>query len=269
MCAASLPLCGSWKSRRRPFSPPVSPSPKGPHPRPRSRGAGGRAPYQRRWCSLAPIRIRWRLARHGSLPRAYPLWYSLAMSRPPLTIERMVERAVEQHGFLRIADARDIGVGAPYLRKLAAKGRLQHRGWGLYRLMAIPPTPRDEYQEAVLWAGEGAIIGGEAAIGLWELADVNPRAIDVVLPPGGRVRKRMGPRVRIMRDRLTPADIDSVDNIPVVIPRAAIAQGIARGLDGTLIEQAIVNAKGRQFLSPLAEARLRVQLAEREQPTVP
>ena len=191
------------------------------------------------------------------------------MSRPPLTIERMVERAAEQHGFLRIADARDIGVGAPYLRKLAAKGRLQHRGWGLYRLMAIPPTPRDEYQEAVLWAGEGAVVGGEAAIGLWELADVNPRAIDVVLPPGGRVRKQIGPRVKLMHDRLTPADIDSVDNIPVVIPRTAIAQGIAHGLDGTLVEQAIVNARGRQLLSPLAEARLRVQLAEREQPTGP
>jgi hypothetical protein len=72
-----------------------------------------------------------------------------------------------------------------------------------------------------------------------------------------------------MHDRLTPADIDSVDNIPVVIPRTAIAQGIAHGLDGTLVEQAIVNARGRQLLSPLAEARLRVQLAEREQPTGP
>ena len=186
------------------------------------------------------------------------------MSRPPLAIERMVERAVEQHGFIRIADAKDVGVGAPYLRKLAATGRLQHRGWGLYRLMAIPPTPRDEFQEAVLWAGEGAVIGGEAALGLWELADVNPREIDVVLPPGGRVRKQAGPRVRLVHDRLTPADIDCVDNVPVVTPRKAIAQSIARGLDGTLVEQAIVKARGRQLFSPLTEARLRVQLAERE-----
>jgi predicted transcriptional regulator of viral defense system len=189
------------------------------------------------------------------------------MTTAPLAFERMVELAAQQNGFLRTADAKDIGVDTAYLRKLATTGRLQHRGWGLYRVRAIPPTPRDEYQEAILWAGDDAAIGAEAALALWELADVNPRTIDVVLPPGGRVRKHGGGKVRLIHDRLAPAELDWVDNIRVVTPAKAIAQTIARGLDGTLIEQAINNGRARQLFTPLTEARLRVRLADREQGT--
>ncbi len=202
------------------------------------------------------------------LPEAYLPWYSVGiMTTTPVAYERMIERASEQNGFFRTADAKAIGVPPVYLRKLAQTGKLQHRGWGLYRVRAIPPTPKDEYQEALLWAGGEAAIGGEAALALWELADVNPRAVEVVIPPGGRVRKNSKVKVRLIHDRLAPGDIDWVDNIRVVTPAKAIAQTIARGLDGSLIEQAINNGRARQLFTPLTEARLRVRLADREQGT--
>lgn len=179
------------------------------------------------------------------------------------TFERLVERAAGQHGFVRTEDARQIGVNPVYLRKLAARGTLEARGRGLYRLAAIPPTPRDEYHEAVLWANGDAVIGGEGALALWGLADVNPRRIEIVLPPRYQLRRQGADRYRVTRRALGPDDVDEVDNIPVAAPAAAIAQAIDQGVEGSLIEQAIANARGRQLFGPTTEARLRVRLDDR------
>jgi predicted transcriptional regulator of viral defense system len=174
-----------------------------------------------------------------------------------------VERAAAQHGFVRTADLDDLAIPQVYVRKLAAAGRADHRARGLYRLTAIPVTARDEYHEAVLWAGNGAAVAGEAALALWDLADVNPRRIDVVIPVGRRLRRHDAGRFRVTTAELRPEDVDYVDQIPAVVPSVAIAQTIDRGLEGTLIDQAITTARARNLLSPLAEARLRVASADR------
>lgn len=185
------------------------------------------------------------------------------MVGPERTYDRLVERAGAQHGFLRTGDLDDLAIPQVYIRKLAAAGRADHRARGLYRLTAIPVTARDEYHEAVLWAGNGAAVAGEAALALWDLADVNPRRIDVVIPAGRRLRRHDAGRFRVTTAELRPEDVDYVDQIPAVVPSVAIAQTIDRGLEGTLIDQAITTARARNLLSALAEARLRVASADR------
>ncbi|MDQ6840779.1 MAG: hypothetical protein M3137_21200 [Actinomycetota bacterium] len=177
--------------------------------------------------------------------------------------DRLVERAALQHGFLRQADLDDLAVTQVYLRKLTAAGRAEHRGRGLYRLTALPITAHTEYQEAVLWAGGNAAIGGEAALAVWDLADVNPRRIEVIVPPGHRVRRKDKYRFTVVAARLGDADIDLVDGIPVVVAKVAIRQAIDGGVEGTLIDQAIATATTKGLLQPLAEARLRVAVADR------
>lgn len=188
----------------------------------------------------------------------------LAMVEGGRTYEQVVERAAAQHGFVRVVDLDELGIDQVYMRRLAAGGRAEHRGHGLYRLHALPVTPLDEFHEAVLWAGDGAAIGGEAALALWELADVNPRRIEVVVPPGRRVDRRKGAdRYRFHTEKLTAKDIDFIEGIPVARPEVAIREAIDDGTEGTLVEQAITTAARRNLLKDLAEARLRVALADR------
>lgn len=184
---------------------------------------------------------------------------------PRTTFESLVEIAAAQHGFVRTADLDERGISPVYLRKLAADGRAEHRGHALYRLVAIPVSPRDEYQEAVLWAGDQAAVAGQAALDLWELADVNPRQIDVVVPRGRRVRRKDTGRFRIRHEDLSEQDIDFVDGIRVVTPAVAIRQALEDGLEGTLVQQAISTARAKNLLNQLAEARLRVALADRNE----
>ena len=137
------------------------------------------------------------------------------------------------------------------------------RAQGLYRLTALPVGRLDEYHEAVLAARGEGIVAGEAALALWDLADVNPREIEVILPAGQRVGRTHDRRFRLRQQRLRPDQIDQVDGIPVLSPRAAIEEAIANGLEGDMIEQAIANARRRELIGELAAARLRVQLADR------
>lgn len=181
------------------------------------------------------------------------------------TFERILATATEQHGYVRASDATALGVDPVNLRKFAAEGRLEHRGWGLYRLAAMPVTAHDEYHEAVLWPKREGVIAGEAALALWDLADVNPRQIEVVVPPEYNPRRRAPKRFKFIRRALAEEDIDEVDYIAVLTPRAAIRDAIRAGLPGQLIEQALTTARRRELIDPITEARLRVELADRNQ----
>jgi predicted transcriptional regulator of viral defense system len=181
-------------------------------------------------------------------------------------LERLIEQAAEKHGFVRTADAAEMEVNPAAMRKLAAAGRLEHRGWGLYRVVAFPSTQHDEFHEAVLWANGVGVIGGEAALALWDLADVNPGKIDIIVPPNYEPRRKGHERYRTRRRKLADADIETVDNIPVLAVRVAIADAIKAGVAGELIEQAITNARARKLISLVTESRLRVQLADRTAP---
>jgi predicted transcriptional regulator of viral defense system len=178
-------------------------------------------------------------------------------------LERLLEQAAEQHGFVRTADAAEMKVNPSAMRKLAAAGRLEHRGWGLYRVVAFPSTQYDEFHEAVLWANGVGVIGGDAALALWDLTDVNPRTIEIIVPPNYQPRRQGHERYKTKRRKVADADIETVDNIPVLAVRVAIADAIKAGVAGELIEQAITNARGRKLIGPVTESRLRVQLADR------
>jgi predicted transcriptional regulator of viral defense system len=193
----------------------------------------------------------------------YLLRYTIAMQTPERTYDRLVERAGTQHGFVRTEDLDEMEVPQVYVRKLAATGRAEHRARGLYRLTALPVTPNDEYHEAVLWAGDNAAVTGEAALALWDLADVNPRRIELAITPGRRPRRSNNGHFAVVATDLRPEDIDFVDQIPVVEPAAAIAHAIAHGMDGTLVDQAITAAATRGLLTRVREARLRVALDDR------
>lgn len=179
------------------------------------------------------------------------------------TFDRLLAAATEQHGFVRTADAVAAGVDPVYLRKFAAEGRLEHRGWGLYRLAAMPATAYDEYHEAVLWPKHEGVIAGEAALALWDLADVNPRQIEVIVPRDYNPRRKGPQRFKFIRREVDAQDIDEVDNIPVLAPRAAIRDAIRAGLPGHLIDQALTTGRRRELIDPITEARLRVDLADR------
>ena len=52
--------------------------------------------------------------------------------------DRLVERAAHQHGYVTTRDARDLDIDPTQLRLMAARGRLERTGRGVYRVPILP-----------------------------------------------------------------------------------------------------------------------------------
>ena len=164
-------------------------------------------------------------------------------------MEKLVGVAALQHGYVTTTDAVAVQVNPAELRKLAGRGRLDHCGHGLYRIASYPMRNHDELMAAVMWTNKRAVIGGESALDLHELCDVNPWTISLVTEAPYRPRKHGGQWYRVKHTDLSPGDVQEVDDIPVLVPRRAILDAIEDGVDHRHIEQAIETARRRTNIS--------------------
>lgn len=118
------------------------------------------------------------------------------------------EIAVDNHGLISTQAARDAGIPAVELPKLAQRGKLENIARGLYRLTRYVPTDNDDYATAVARLGEGAYLFGESVIAMLGLAPTNPRRIFVAAPK--RTRRKLPASIRVRkpgaRDNLTLYD---------------------------------------------------------------
>ena len=173
----------------------------------------------------------------------------------------LLDRAQEQYGYVTPADARELGVDPTQLRLMAARHTLERRGRALYRMPIVPPTTRDAYMEATLWAQHRGVLSHETALDLHELCDVNPAAIHLTVPCSFRTRRAVPEIYRLHRFDLDPAEIRRHEGIPIVTPERAILGGIEQALGWQLIDQAIATARDRGLIT----RRVAAQLAARRQ----
>lgn len=157
--------------------------------------------------------------------------------------------ALDQRGFVTPRDAEGLGVDPAQLRILAHRGQLERRGRGVYRFPEVPGGEQDEYLEAVLLVGRGAVVSHESALALLDLADVNPRMVHVTVPSGTRVRRQLAKPIKIHRAPLPDNDVMREDGIPVVTAARAIGDGLAGGTDSRLLAQAIVAGRRQGYLT--------------------
>lgn len=168
------------------------------------------------------------------------------------------EIAHDNHGYVTTAGAGGVGVPAVELAKLAARGGLEHVGYGLYRMTDIPPTDDDQFAEATLRAGDDAYLRGEAVLALLGLADVNPKTITVGTVR--RVRRAMPAHVK-----LTQAPVGT----KVTRYRGIRAQQLSEALlecqgrvPGTRLRDAAAKARAVGLLTTAEWNHVRKELAE-------
>ena len=169
----------------------------------------------------------------------------------------LLDTAALQRGFLTPQDARELGVPVVELAKLAGRGALVHRSYGLYRMANYPAQAGDELIEAVLWAG-GGYISHESALALWDLADVNPRQINLTVTR--RVRRAGGDTYRLWIAQLLPNQTDEHLGVPVTTPLRSVADAAAAGTDPRLLDQALDTILRRRLASAGDVARVNGEL---------
>lgn len=107
------------------------------------------------------------------------------------------EVAADNYGLVTTADAAAMGIRGNELVRMAERGLLVRRGYGVYRLARYIPTAYDPYAEAVALVGPGGYLFGESVVALLGLAPTDPRWIWVATPR--RVRRNLPGSVRVVR----------------------------------------------------------------------
>lgn len=170
---------------------------------------------------------------------------------------RLWDVAIDQYGYVTTRDAADLDIPSVELRKLAQRGSLVNVGRGLYRFDDIPSTSRDEYMEAVLFAGADAVLSHDAVLGLHDLGFVNPSTIRLSTPH--RVRKTHPRReVAMIRRRLRSSDLTRYFGIPSTTVARALLDCTEFVTPGRL-EEAVEMARREGLL--LADEYQRVKAA--------
>jgi predicted transcriptional regulator of viral defense system len=174
--------------------------------------------------------------------------------------DRLVERAAHQHGYVTTRDARDLDIDPTQLRLMAARGRLERAGRGVYRVPLLPRGAHDELAAAVAWSLGRGVVSHESALQLRELADVNPPRIHLTVPRANHPRAAGGEMYRTHRRDLAPSDVTQVDSLPVTTVARTIMDCMATGTHPYQLRLAIDEAERDGTLRRTVAAQLRDEL---------
>ena len=161
----------------------------------------------------------------------------------------VMDVAADHGGYVPTREMVARGVPAGRLVTLAHRGGLKRVGYGMYRLPGFPLDVHDELILAVLWTNDRGAISHETALGFYELADVNPVAIDLTIPRAYRIGRCGGDLYRVHHTDLEPNEVTVIDGVRVVTVQRAIHGAIRQGVGTALIEQAITTARGLGWIT--------------------
>jgi predicted transcriptional regulator of viral defense system len=147
-----------------------------------------------------------------------------------------------QAGYFTARQAGEAGFSAERLTNSCKAGNMFRVAWGVYRLTRFPGSPFEDLFVAWLSTGPNSVISHESALAVYQLTDVLPGEIHVIIP---RSASRRHAGIRLHTNRLEPGDITTREGLPVTTPARTIADLAVSGLSGELVRQAVQEALRR------------------------
>ncbi|MDH3262106.1 MAG: type IV toxin-antitoxin system AbiEi family antitoxin domain-containing protein [Acidimicrobiia bacterium] len=117
-----------------------------------------------------------------------------------------------QHGVVSLDQARGVGFTDHQIRRLVQGGRLIRPTRGAFLIAGCPATWEQAVMMALAAAGDAALASHQTAAYLWNLIDLRPDRIEVVMP---RWDRSIQTCVVHESTDLAPEDADRVGGIPV------------------------------------------------------
>ena len=144
--------------------------------------------------------------------------------------------AEDQAGYFSLAQAREIGLRRNQIYRQLKRGKFERAGWGVYRFVQFPASRFEEIHAAVLSAGRHAVVGFQTALYVYDLSDIIPDEIHLILPPTSS-RRRTG--IRVHTNQLKPQDITCFEGLPITIVARTIVDCTFAHVDDQQIRMAI------------------------------
>jgi predicted transcriptional regulator of viral defense system len=110
----------------------------------------------------------------------------------------------EQGGYFTAAQARDVGFSWERLSNSVKTGKFQRAAPGVYRLVQFPASAHEDLIVAWLVTGPNSTISHESALAFYELSDVLPAEVHVIVP---RTASRRRVNIRQHTNQLAPDEV--------------------------------------------------------------
>jgi predicted transcriptional regulator of viral defense system len=166
-------------------------------------------------------------------------------------LERQTEifrLADAQRGYFTSAQVKQLGIDYPIQHYHKTAGNWLEIDRGIYRLSNYPSDRLDAYAALMLWshnrAGKvQAVLGFESALLFYELGEVLPSKIHLIVPKGFRKRPPAG--VELHKKDLQPSEISLQQGVRVTTPQKTLLDLAAGTISPEHLERAVNEAVTR------------------------
>jgi predicted transcriptional regulator of viral defense system len=163
--------------------------------------------------------------------------------------QQLYETAESQAGYFAAHQARESGFTWERLSSNVKSGRFIRVRRGIYRLTQFPGSDFEDLFVAWLRTGPDSVISHESALALYDLSDVLPSEIHVIVP---RTSSRRRPDIRQHTHRLDAGEVTTREGLPVTTVPRTLADVAASGLAEEQVRLAIREAIERGLASARA-----------------
>ncbi|MEU6540790.1 type IV toxin-antitoxin system AbiEi family antitoxin domain-containing protein [Streptomyces sp. NPDC047000] len=167
--------------------------------------------------------------------------------------------AADQWGLVTAAQAKDLGVNGVQLLRLTEVGLLSNVGRGVYQLTAAGVPTHLEVKVAwlrlqpkqFLWdrpvgAPDSGVVSHASACQLLDLGDIPAPNVEISVP---RRRTTTEPFVRLRTAQVPPAEVTTVDGLPVTTAMRTITDLLHTGADGGHVGGVVADAERRDLIT--------------------
>ena len=179
------------------------------------------------------------------------------MKRQP-DFNHLFQIAEDQAGYFSTRQAHKAGYSLERLSDLTTRGQFIRIEQGVYRLTHFPATRFEDLHIASLKTGPASVISHESALAVFELSDILPTAVHVIIPKTGS-RRRKG--IQFHTSTLEEDEITQREGLRVTTVERTIADVTLSGISYQHIQQAIQEALRRGLIT---EKKLRKQAERRK-----
>ena len=160
--------------------------------------------------------------------------------------QKLYETAESQAGYFAAQQARGCGFSWERLSGNVKTGRFIRVRRGIYRITQFPGSAFEDLFVAWLRTGPESVISHESALALYDLSDVLPVQVHIIVP---RTASRRRPGIRIHTHHLNSDEVTSREGVPVTTVVRTLADLAASGVAEEQIHLAIQEAIERGLTS--------------------
>lgn len=158
---------------------------------------------------------------------------------PMPDFDQLYEIAEGQAGYFTVSQAASCGFSRERLSNTVKSGKFQRAAQGVYRLTHFPASKNEDLFIAWLVTGPNSVVSHESALSLYELSDVLPGKVHVIVPRSASRRRK---NIRLHMNKLQPDEITSRFGLPVTTVTRTLFDVASSGLAEEQVHKAIQEA---------------------------